>query len=298
MKSVARLSAVVVVAGLAGGVLLSGQQQPLPSEPARSFGASITGSFEGWFDNDDGTHSFLVGYLNRNRSTAMDVPIGPNNRIEPGGPDMGQPTHFLPGRQVGTFIVTVPKEFTPQQRLTWTITINGQTNTIPFRMHTDYNVSPFKIQHSVSVGNTPPIIRFEERGQAVQGPIATLSKPALTRTTPVSAPLSLPLWAEDDAKYSSGTGAPLRNPPPPVTLHWSLYRGTGKVTFDKDKPEMEKLQGGNVGEPFRGKSTTTAKFSEPGEYVLHVTANDYSGDGGGGEICCWTTAMVKVTVTP
>ena len=42
---------------------------------------------------------------------------------------------------------------------------------------------------------------------------------------------------------------------------------------------------------------TTAKFSEPGEYILHVTANDYSGDGGGGEVCCWTTAMVKVTVT-
>ena len=40
------------------------------------------------------------------------MPIGPNNRIEPGGPDMGQPTHFLPGRQSGMFIVTVPKEFT------------------------------------------------------------------------------------------------------------------------------------------------------------------------------------------
>ena len=29
---------------------------------------------------------------------------------------MGQPTHFLPGRQTGMFIVTVPKEFTPQQQ--------------------------------------------------------------------------------------------------------------------------------------------------------------------------------------
>jgi hypothetical protein len=31
--------------------------------------------------------------------------------------------------------------------------------------------------------------------------------------------------------------------------------------------------------------------------VLHVTANDYSGDGGGGFVCCWTTAMVKVSVS-
>jgi hypothetical protein len=79
--------------------LVSAQQ--LPSEPRREFGTSITGAFEGWFDNPDGSRSFLVGYLNRNTTQAVDVPIGPNNRIEPGGPDMGQPTHFLPGRQVG-----------------------------------------------------------------------------------------------------------------------------------------------------------------------------------------------------
>ena len=70
------------------------------------------------------------------------------------------------------------------------------------------------------------------------------------------------------------------------------------MTFDKAKPELEKLAGGKVNEPFRGRGQTTAKFSEPGEYVLHVVANDYSGDGGGGEVCCWTSAMVKVTVTP
>ena len=87
--------------------------QQLPSEPRRQFGASITGAFEGWFDNPDGSRSFLVGYFNRNTQQALDVPIGPNNRIEPGGPDMGQPTHFLPGRQWGMFAVPVPKDFTP-----------------------------------------------------------------------------------------------------------------------------------------------------------------------------------------
>ena len=29
-----------------------------------------------------------------------------------------------------------------------------------------------------------------------------------------------------------------------------------------------------------------------------ATANDYSGEGGSGEVCCWTTALVKVSVTP
>ena len=92
--------------------------------------------------------------------------------------------------------------------------------------------------------------------------------------------------------------APVRNPPPPVELVWSKYRGPGAVTFDKARPAMEILSGGGVNLPFRGKATTTARFSEPGDYVLHVTANDYSGEGGSGEVCCWTTAMVKVSVSP
>ena len=297
MKRVARLSAAVLLSAIASGVLLSAQLQ-LPAEPPKQFGSGVTGSFEGWYDNADGTHSFLVGYLNRNRGKAVDIAIGPNNRLEPGGPDMGQPTHFLPGRQIGIFIVTVPKAFTAQQKLTWTLTLNGQTNVIPLRLHTDYNVSPFKIEHGGPLGNTPPVIRFDERGETIQGPIAMVSKAAMTRTTSVATPLPLTLWAEDDAKYSSGTNAPMRNPPVPVSLTWSMFRGPGTVTFDKPKPELEKLAGGNVGEPFRAKGATTAKFTEPGEYVLHVVANDYSGDGGGGEVCCWTTALVKVTVTP
>ena len=68
--------------------------------------------------------------------------------------------------------------------------------------------------------------------------------------------------------------------------------------FDKDRPTMEMLAGGAVNVPFRGKATTTVTFSEPGEYVLHVNAKDYSGEGGSGEVCCWTTATGKVTVTP
>ncbi len=64
-------------------------------------GASVTGAFEGWYKNADGTFSLLLGYYNRNRNQEVDLPVGPNNRIEPGGPDRGQPTHFLPGRGWG-----------------------------------------------------------------------------------------------------------------------------------------------------------------------------------------------------
>src|SRR6185503_9938050 len=115
MKSIAKLGGALVVAVVAAGVLASAQ---IPIEPAKQFGTGVTPSYEGWFDSADGTHNFLIGYLNRNRSQDVDVPIGPNNRIDPGGPDQGQPTHFLAGRAVGMFVITVPKEFTLQQRLT------------------------------------------------------------------------------------------------------------------------------------------------------------------------------------
>jgi hypothetical protein len=289
-RRAAKACAVVM---LAGAAVVSAQQR-LPSEPPRQFGSSVTGAFEGWFDDPDGTHNFLVGYLNRNMSQAVDIPIGPANRIEPGGPDMGQPTHFQPGRRTGMFLVRVPRDFSPQQRLTWTIVANGQSTVIPLRLHTDYNVSPFA---DVAVGNTPPVVRFEEQGPPVQGPVMTLDR-APTRTTAVGSPLSLTVWVSDDAKYSSGSNAPLRNAPPPVELTWSKYRGPGDVTFDQAQPRLEVLAGGAVNTPFSGKAAVAARFKAPGEYVLHVVANDFSGEGGGGEVCCWTNGLVKVTVTP
>ena len=278
-----------IVGTMAGGVLLSGQSIP---EPRRAFGASVTGAFEGWYYNEDGSRSFLIGYYNRNSQQQLDVPIGPNNRIDPGGPDMGQPTHFLPGRQWGMFAVPVPKDFKDTDSYTWTITANGQTNSIPLRLKADYVMSPFK---EIAVGNTPPAIRFEPAGSSVQGPRAILAR-APARTASLSAPLALTIWADDDMKYTSGTGAPMTRPRPPVTVRWSKYRGPGRVTFDKPAPEVEKLP---VGEgAFSGKATTNVTFGEPGDYVLHITANDYSGDGGGGFGCCWTSALVKVAVKP
>jgi hypothetical protein len=128
----------------------------------------------------------------------------------------------------------------------------------------------------------------------VQGPLASFAAPVRTASASVSAPAPLELWASDDGKYTSGSNAPPSNARAPVQVRWSKFRGPGAVTFDKARPEIEKLPAGEL--PFNGKATTTAKFSEPGDYMLHVTANDYSGDGGGGFGCCWTTALVKVAV--
>ena len=93
------------------GVAAQGQQSTLPLTPQSERGASISPAYEGWYPNADGSFSLLLGYYNRNAKETLDIPVGPNNRVDPGGPDQGQPTHFEVGRQWGVFVVKVPKDF-------------------------------------------------------------------------------------------------------------------------------------------------------------------------------------------
>lgn len=277
---------------LFGSATVVAQQPRLPSEPRGLFGGSVTGAYDGWFEEANGDRFFLIGYFNRNTSDTLEIPVGPNNRIEPGGPDLGQPTTFMPGRHIGMFIVKAPRQFTPQDTLTWTLVANGETTRIPLREKPDYYISPFG---GARVGNEPPIVRFLER-PAIHGPSESMtSAPRLTAR--IGTPLPLTLDAQDDARYTSGTMAVPKNPPPPVTIHWTKYRGPGTVTFEKDRPTLTVSKGGRVGEAFEGVGSTTATFAQAGEYVLHASVNDYSGEGGAGEVCCWTNVLVRVAVT-
>ena len=158
--SLAKLSAALAAAG---GMLMCGQM--LPFEPPHDSGQSVTGAFEGWFRNSDGSLSLLLGYYNRNQKQELDIPIGPNNRLEPGGPDRGQPAHFLVGRQWGMFTVKVPVNF-GENKITWTIVANGKTTVIPASLKTDYEISPFI---EAAVGNTPPVLAFEENWPPGEG---------------------------------------------------------------------------------------------------------------------------------
>lgn len=269
--------------GIALFAAMSGAQS-LPFEPPHDAGQSITGAFEGWFPNADGTFSILLGYYNRNQKQTIEIPAGPNNRIEPGGPDQGQPTCFLPGRQWGVFTITVPKDF-GEKKFTWTLVANSKTTVIPASLNPLYEVQPFQ----EASGNEPPFIAFSEAGPFVQGPRGQSRE----LTAAVSNPLTVTLWLADDAK------APFSARPigPPVTVTWSKFRGPGTVTFSSDRPKVEKASFKPPATAvFSGTATTTAGFSEPGEYILRVVANDWSGDGGRGFQCCWTNAQVKVVV--
>jgi hypothetical protein len=289
-----RLSTVLAL--IAGGALVSAQTL-LPSTPPKGFGASVTPAYEGWFDNADGTHSFLIGYFNRNTKSEIDVPIGTDNHFEPGMPDLGQPTHFLTGRRYGMFVYTMPKEFGKNQKLSWVLTVNGITTSVPFYMSPDYNITPTRASEQGPHGyNLPPVLRFDSQGIAFNGPMANPARSAVARTAVVGVPMVLDLWADDDAQYSSGANTPMIAAASPVELTVSKYRGPGGVVFANSRPKMQTLKGGKPDEPFSGMTSTTVTFDQPGDYLLHVTANDYSGNGGGGAGCCWTTALVTVAV--
>jgi len=276
-------------AALTGGSLLNAQNTGPVHYAGIARGDSgqgIYNAYEGWWQNPDGSYSLLLGYFNENRVEAQDIPIGPNNKIEPGGPDMGQPTHFLPGRVFGQWVIKVPKDFA-NKKLTWTLTANGRTSEVPFDLDPLYNMNPFS---EIGMGNTPPVLSFDDGGPTVQGPAPRVE----SRTASVGTPLKLDVWVADDAKTFPGAKPPST---PAVTVKWSKYRGPGNVTFSPATPEVQVLAAKETKEhPFAGKATTTATFSEPGDYVLEVTLNDWSGDGGRGFLCCWTNGQVKVSV--
>ncbi len=293
MKQIARSTSWLTglsCAALLGGALVAAQGQQstpsgstLPLEPFKERGASVTPAYEGWFTNPDGSFSMLLGYYNRNSRQPLDIPVGPNNKIEPGPVDQGQPTHFETGRQWGVLVVKVPKDF-GKKTVTWTITANGETQAIPFTLHNAYNIAPMK---EIGMNNEPPKLSFTAGGPVFQGPpMAT----AATLTGKANTPVPVNVWVEDPKGRGQepGAGRSGRGAASIATVSLHKYRGPGTVTFDKVRLPVP-TQGAEV--------SANATFSAPGEYMLRVQANDESGEGGGGFQCCWTNTYLKVTIT-
>src|SRR3954452_10221172 len=168
-----RLGAALGLAAIAGwGLVATAQPGTLPLEPQRERGVSITPAYEGWYANPDGSFSLLLGYYNRNAKETLDIPVGPNNKIEPGDPDQGQPTHFETGRQWGVFTIKVPKDF-GNKAVTWTIVANGEKQSIPFALNKGYPITPYK---ELGMGNQPPVLTFPQGGGKFTGPPLTVAQ--------------------------------------------------------------------------------------------------------------------------
>ncbi len=238
-------------------------------------GQSVTPAYEGWYPNPDGTFSLSFGYFNRNYTEKLDIPIGMNNRFDPGPEDQGQPTHFLPRRQTGVFTIVVPEDFGDQQ-VTWTLSAYGETYSIPGRLRSEWQIDALK---EVTSGNTPPSLKFDD-GPARQGPEGV----STDLSVEANRPLTISIWAQDDGvRKSRAAGRPSQ-----FGLEWSKYRGAGSVTFSELEPKVDSS----------GIATTTVTFETPGEYMLRVLAWDDSGRQGSimavGFQCCWTNGYVHV----
>jgi hypothetical protein len=107
------------------------------AQTMQSKGLAVSPAFEGWLQNPDGSIDVVFGYMNSNWQEEFDVPVGPENNIEPGGPDQGQPMHFFPRRNRYVFKVRVPKDFGDKE-LVWTLTTNGKTRTAYGSLNADY----------------------------------------------------------------------------------------------------------------------------------------------------------------
>src|SRR6186713_108998 len=89
VKCIALLAA-VVGSWLTINASAQGPGFPLPLEPIGNSNEAVFPAYEGWGESQDGSGYLIVlGYKNRNRTETVEIPIGPNIRIEPGGPDYG-----------------------------------------------------------------------------------------------------------------------------------------------------------------------------------------------------------------
>jgi hypothetical protein len=159
-----------------------------------SRGQNVSPAYEGWEQDADGSQYFLFGYMNRNWEEEIDVPVGADNTIEPGGPDAGQPTHFLPRRNRFIFRVRVPKGFTETSEMVWTLTTKGKTEKAYATLRTDYKIDDVVIASetgALGAGTSSPEVRANKR------PVVSLEGDK-KRTARVGQPLSLVAVVTDD----------------------------------------------------------------------------------------------------
>ena len=288
----AALLCAVAIAGL-GLATVGAQVQPAA--------ANITPVYEGWVPNADGSFELLFGYVNREWSGETFIPVGPDNSMEPGGPDLGQPTNFFPRRNRFTFQVHVPKDFGTKE-IVWTLTSKGRTDKAYGTLKPDYVLDDTSIMSNIGTGGglstTPDMVGNKAPVLKLEG--------AKSRTAKVGEPVAFAATATDDGKPNRkdmpallGGNYMLPASANGLRLSFFVYRGPGTaVTFDPPQIEVwEDTRDGGRSPwsagfktpplPAGNKWEARASFSQPGTYVVRALAHD----GG-----LWSSEDITVTV--
>ena len=277
-----------------------------------SSGQSVSPAFEGWWQNEDGTYSLFFGYMNSNWEETFHVPVGPDNHIEPGGPDRGQPTHFYPRRNLFLFTVEVPADFGDDE-VVWTLTTNGRTERAYGSLRTDYLLDPQTI--ATEMGANFGRVIDEWRTNEFPTVRLQVDQPRRIR---VGEPLQLVAFVTDDGIPTGDYAPPEPEPgkphpaympprqivpgnPAALRFSWMVYRGdASRVRFSED--QLKTWQDTRVYSnspwsppyilpplPEDGRWMAEVSFDAPGTYVLRGMA----GDG-----ALTSSAELTVTVTP
>lgn len=228
-------------------------------------GQDVSPTFDGWERNPDGTYAFYFGYYNRNTEEEFDIPVGPDNGFEIGGPDRGQPTHFYPSRKWWVFRTVVPADWPKDRRLAWKLTTHGKTNEARGWLQPEWEVDQKLIAKNAA--RDPSLMT---NGTNALDMDATNKPPAITvtgvRPVKVGETLSLSATAADD-------GRPMPIPDPDgklqqgVRVRWIVYRGAGQVRLQPDIMPNRIL-----GKPAMLQTNVT--FTKAGTYRLRAIASD------------------------
>ncbi len=289
------LGAVLVTAAIGVAGAQAPRQWPLAPTPPD--GQRVAPFFDGFYENADGSVSLSFGYSNLNATEVVEIPLGPNNFIEPKEFDGRQPTSFPPvsgggptgarrDRERGVFTVTVPPKFTGD--VVWTLRHAGQTHKVPGRTKT----GAYGLKWPMAMGSIPPLVGFTAKTMTGRGPAGIVSAPLQAA---VGAPLPITIWTRDDSARDSEAegGVPFkaRGPArPAINIKWYKHSGPGPVTFDPAASGLKELE---------GSASSTATFTQAGNYVLRVRVDNFGRpDTSAGNQCCWTNGYVKVTVQP
>jgi hypothetical protein len=227
-------------------------------------GQNIVPVFEGWVPNADGTFSLLFGYFNRNWEEDVFIPVGPNNHIDPGGPDLGQPTVFTPRRERNKFEVVVPKDF-GNKEVVWTVTHRGKTEKAFGAL-----VPAEVLSRKMVLASVQREFTDDDTGDATS--TNTPPKVDIAAVPPLTLPAraTLNLSVTDDAVpvagYRFGGG---RRSVQAINVNWSTFRGPALVSFEPAAGKILDAKG--------GKLTAAATFRVPGTYVLRAAVVDVGG---------------------
>lgn len=276
------------------------QLRDYPLAQLQSKGDLVAPFFDGWIANDDGSVTMVFGFMNRNTDELVDIPLGPNNYIEPAQFDGAQPSHFpvykrrgFQGiRERGAFAVTVPADMAGTE-VVWTLTHAGHSYSIPGRAtSTAYEMSRLER----ALGSFLPAVRFNMNGEestdreGIYAPQVTAS---------VGKPVTLSAFVQD--RGNRRQYEELDSFYFPVGTEWILHQGPAIPEFDhaavtgRDRGESGEESMSSSGDWAETKTQVT--FSEPGDYVIRLRVDNFMApDSQFDNQCCWSNAYVPVKV--